>query len=86
MSAAATLPELEPLDLDHLDTGLTHLRDRVRVPLVRHDHTWLERDDVVPVVPLLALLLVRVSSGLDDMQFVDTQCIRDSADEALLLA
>ena len=79
------LPSSNPSIGIDLDPGLTHLRDRVGVALVGHDHTWLERDDVVAVVPLLALLLVLVASGLDDVQLVDAQRVRDGAEEALLL-
>ena len=46
------------------------LRDRVGVALVGDDDAGLERDDVVAVVPLLALLLVVVAPGLDHPQLL----------------
>src|SRR4029453_7494231 len=58
---AAALAQLETLDGDDLDAGLAHLGDRVGVALVGDDHAGLERDDVVAVVPLLALLLVGIA-------------------------
>src|ERR687897_1289461 len=63
VAAAAALAQLETGDLDHLDPRLAHLGDRVRVALVGHDDARLEGDDVVAVVPLLALLLVCVATG-----------------------
>src|SRR6476619_5896900 len=66
--AAATLAELEALDLDHLDPRLAHLRDGEGVALIGHDDTGLERDDVVAVVPLLPLLLRLVATGGHDLQ------------------
>src|SRR5918994_2438693 len=63
VAAAAALAQLETGDLDHLDARLAHLGDRVPVALVGHDDARLERDDVVAVVPLLALLLVCVATG-----------------------
>ena len=71
--AAAALAELEALDRDDLDARLAHLRDRERVALVGDDDAGLERDDVVAVVPLLALLLVGVAAGLDDVELRDAQ-------------
>ena len=85
MSAASSLTELEAFDRDHLDTGLSHLRDRVGVALVGHNHAGLQRYDVVTVVPLLSLLLIDVATGLDDVQFGDAQCIGDCAEEVRLL-
>ena len=78
------LPSSKPCDLDHLDAGLAHLGDRVRVAFVRDDDAGLERDDVVAVVPLLALLLVRVATGLDDVQLLDAERVGDRADEVVL--
>src|SRR5688500_20387697 len=86
MPAAAALAELEAGDLDDLDTGLAHLRDRERVALVGDHHTGLERDDVVAVVPLLPLLLVAVASGLDDMELRDAEGIGHRRDEVLVIA
>src|SRR6478735_2608005 len=84
VAAATTFAELEALDLDDLDAGLAHLGDRVGVALVGDDHAGLERDDVVAVVPLLALLLVLVAAGLDHLQAVDLQGVGDGAEEAVL--
>ena len=63
MPAAPALPELEALDLDDFDTGFAHLGDRVRVALVSHDDARLQGHHVVAVIPLLALLLIRVSTA-----------------------
>ena len=75
--AAAALAELEALDRDDLDAGLAHLRDRERVALVGDDDAGLEGDDVVAVVPLLALLLVGVAAGLDDVELLDAERVGD---------
>src|SRR4029453_8224136 len=83
--AAATLAQLEALDGDDLDPGLAHLGDRVGVALVGDDHAGLERDDVVAVVPLLALLLVGVAAGLDPPQLGYPQGVGHRGQEAFLL-
>src|SRR5512133_482168 len=59
--AAAALAQLEALDGDDLDAGLAHLGDGVGVALISDHHARLEGDDVVAVVPLLALLLVGIA-------------------------
>src|SRR4051794_9758311 len=84
VAATAPLAELEPGDLDDLHASLAHLRDRERVALVGDDHTGLQRDDVVAVVPLLTFLLVLVATGLDDLQLAEAQRVRHGRDEVLL--
>src|SRR4051794_19924093 len=71
VTAAAALAQLEPLDGDDLDARRAHLVDGVGVALVGDDHARLEGDHVVPVVPLLALLLVGVATGLDHPEVCD---------------
>ena len=84
MATAAALAQLEALDLDHLDAGLAHLGDGVGVALVGDDDARLEGDDVVAVVPLLALLLVLVAARLDDVQLLDAEGVGDGAEEVVL--
>ena len=55
MSAAAAPAEFGAADRDDLDPGLSQKRVGVDVAVVGDDHAGLERDDVVAVVPLLAL-------------------------------
>src|SRR6185295_1976561 len=71
--APAPLAELEALDLDDLDAGLAHPRDRVRVALVGDDDARLDGHDVVAVVPLLAFLLVDVPARLDHLDAADVE-------------
>src|SRR3954451_259217 len=85
VAPAAALPELEALDGDDLNTGLTHLGDRVCVPLVGDHHTGLEGDHVVAVVPLFALLLVDVTTGLHHLHLRHLHGVRDRGQEVLLL-
>src|SRR5690242_1973270 len=66
VAAAAALAEFEPTDGDHLDPRLAQGGVRTGVALVGDDDPGFERDDVVPVVPLLALGLEGVPAGLDD--------------------
>src|SRR5690348_11564792 len=65
-ATAAPAPEFEAFDRDHFDAGLTQRRVRAGVAFVSDDGAGLERDDVVAVVPLLALRLERVAAGRDD--------------------
>src|SRR3954471_10971380 len=85
VAAPTALAELEPLDRDDLDARLAHLVDRVGVALVGHHHPRSEGDDVVAVVPLLALLLVLVPTRLDDPELGHPEGVRDGPVEALLL-
>ncbi len=78
------LPSSKPAIAIDLDAGLAHLGDRVGVALVGDDDARLERDDVVAVVPLLALLLVLVATGLDDVELRHPQRVGDRAEEVCL--
>jgi hypothetical protein len=73
MAAAAAASELLPCDGEHLDAGLRKLGVRGLVSLVRDDHARLDGDDVVAVVPLVALRLELVASGRDEFQVLDSQ-------------
>ena len=84
MAPTPALPQLESLDGDHLYPGAAHGVDGVGVPLVGDDHAGLEGDDVVAVVPLLALLLVLVTPGLHHLEVANAQGIGDRREEALL--
>ena len=86
VTSAASLAELEARDLHDLHPCLAHLGDRERVALVGHDHTGLERDDVVAVIPLLSLLLIAIPPGLHDVKLRDTEGIGHRGDEILVLA
>src|SRR5690242_2558323 len=73
MASAAALAKLESRDRDDFDSRFSHLGDGVRVSLIRDDDARLDRDRVVGVVPLLALGLVLVAAGLDDVQLLDPE-------------
>src|SRR6478736_6135297 len=85
VSTAPALAELEALDGDHLDARSSHLLDRVGVALVGDDDSWFESHHVVAVVPLLTLLLVGVTTGLDHAQVGHAEGVGDRREEALLL-
>ena len=57
MAAAAAAAEFGAAHGDDLDAGLAQQRVGVGVAVVGDDDAGLERDDVVAVVPLLALRL-----------------------------
>ena len=63
VGAAAAPAELEALDGDDLDAGLAQRGVGAGVALVGDDDAGLEGDDVVAVVPLLALGLELVAAG-----------------------
>ena len=75
MAAAAAAAEFAAAHGDDFDAGLAQQRVGVGVAVVGDDHAGLERDDVVAVVPLLALRLPGVAAGLDDAQFLQAQRI-----------
>ncbi len=74
-------PELEPLDGDDLDARLAQGGVGAGVALVGHHHPGLHRDDVVAVVPLLALGLEVVTPGGDDPQLADAEGLSHGLDE-----
>ena len=85
MAAAAAAAEFRAAHRDHLDPGLAQQRVGVRVAIVGHDHAGLERDDVVAVVPLLALGLPGVAAGLDDAQLLQAERLLDHVEEMSLV-
>src|SRR4029079_7167721 len=86
VAAAAALADLGAVDRQDLDPGLAHQRVGELIALVGDDHAGLEGDDVVAVVPLLALGLPRVGAGLDDPQLLELERVLDRAEEGRLLA
>jgi len=53
VAAAAPSPELGAIHCDDLDARVSQPVVRVFVPRVCHDQAWLNRQEVVAVVPLL---------------------------------
>src|SRR3954469_12611134 len=81
VAAAAPLAELLPGDREHLDAGLRQLRVRRLVALVGDHDPRRERDDVVAVVPLVALGLELVAARGDELQVRDPERVLDLVDE-----
>src|SRR6185503_14473308 len=84
VAAAAATAELGARDRPDLDAGLLHLPDRRLVPLVADHHTGAERDDVVAVVPLLALGLELVPACRNDLQVFDSELLAKDVQERAL--
>ena len=63
MAATAAAAKLGPPHGDDLDACLSEQRIGVSVAVVGHDNAGLQRDDVVAIIPLLALGLVDVAPG-----------------------
>ena len=83
MAAAATAAELGARDGDHFDARPAKQRVGVDVAVVADDDSGLDGDDVVAVVPLLALGLVAVAAGGDDPQAVETEGLLDDLQKRL---
>ena len=66
-------PSSEPSSVEDLDARLAQQRVGVFVALVADDDAGLEGDDVVAVVPLLALGLPLVAAGADDAQLLEAR-------------
>ena len=81
MAAAASASELGAGDREHLDPGLGELGVGRLVALVGDDDAGRERDDVVAVVPLVALGLELVAAGGDDGQVGDPEGVLDLVEE-----
>ena len=76
--AAAAAAELGAGDRDDLDAGAAQPRVGVDVALVGDDDAGRDGEDVVAVVPLLALGLVAVAAGLEEPQAGDVERARRS--------
>jgi gamma-glutamyl-gamma-aminobutyrate hydrolase PuuD len=73
MTATTAAAELGSAHRDDFDAGLAQQCVCVGVTVIGHNYARLERDDVVAIIPLLALGLPRVSPGLNDLQRVESQ-------------
>ena len=82
--AAATATELEAGDRDHLDPLAAQPRVGVDVALVGDDDARRDGEDVVAVVPLLALGLVAVAAGLEQPQRRDVERPGDRGEQVVL--
>src|SRR6185295_12469421 len=81
MPAAASATELRPAHRDHLDPGLAQQGVGVCVPVVPDDDAGREGDNVVAVVPLLALGLPDVAAGLDDAKRLQPEDLFDHVEQ-----
>src|SRR5215467_1310921 len=84
MAAAAAAAELLAGDRVDLDSGLRQLLVRRLVALVGDDHAGRERDDVVAVVPLVALGLELVPAGRHELQLAQPERVLHLLDEGPL--
>ena len=82
--ATAAAAELEALDLDHLDPCVPEAFVRLDVAVVGDDDAWLEREDVVAVVPLLTLGLVAVAPRLDESDPGKSERTSDRREEVVI--
>ena len=77
-------PSSWPAIAQHLDAGLRELGVGGLVALVGDDDAGLERDDVVAVVPLVALGLELVAAGRDEREVLDPERVLDLVEERAL--
>ena len=84
MAAAAPAAELLAGDREHLDAGLGELGVGGLVALVGDDRPRRQRDDVVAVVPLVALGLELVAAGRDQRQVRQPERVLELVDERAL--
>ena len=82
MPAATPAAELGAGDGDDLDALLAELGVGVGVAFVGDDDARLEGEQVVAVVPLLALGLELVATGGDHTELADPEVLGDRVDEA----
>src|SRR4051812_23210139 len=83
-TAAAAPAELAGVDGDDLDAGLAQLGVRERVAVVADDDAGLQGDDVVAVVPLLALRAELVAAGRHHAE-LDPEGPADEVQEGFVL-
>src|SRR4051794_4007009 len=84
VAAAAAAAELLSGDRVHFDPGLGELLVGGLVALVGDDHARCERDDVVAVVPLVALRLELVATRGDDLELLEAERVLDLLEPAAL--
>src|SRR5437763_16588013 len=77
MTAATAAAELGSAHRDDFDAGLAQQCVCVGVAVIGHNYAGLERDDVVAVIPLLALGPPRVSPEFNNLQRTASQPVRN---------
>src|SRR6185437_7555470 len=85
MAATPPAPQLGAANGDDLDAGLAQKRVGIGIAVVGHDHTGLESDDVVAVVPLLPLGLPAVAAGPDHPQLLEAEGLLHDIEHASLV-
>jgi hypothetical protein len=85
VTAAASLAQLKPREIDDFHTCLAHLRNDMGIALIGDDHAGFQSHGIVRIVPLLALCLILITTGLNNVQLFDLQCISDCGNETLFL-
>src|SRR3954453_170346 len=82
--AAAAATEFAARDGDHLDAVPTKVGVRGDVALVPDDHAGLDGEEVVAVVPLLALRRTDVLVRREHLHLVDAEGLPDGLEEVLV--
>src|SRR5215475_2102876 len=85
MATATAAAELGAPDGDDLDPRLAQKRVGVGVAVIADDHAGLDGDDIVAVVPLLALRLPGIAAGPDDSEMLQAERLLDDLEHAPLV-
>src|SRR5215475_5451843 len=80
--SATALAQLEPLDLNDLDTVIAKLAVRELVLVVTDDHARFQGQEVAAAIPLLPGLLVIIAARRYDIELADPERVLDRPDEA----
>ncbi len=84
MSATATTAELGGTDLDDFDASVAKLGIGVFIAIVSHDHTGLQGNHVVGVIPLLTRRGIGIASGFYDVELVQAERFLNHGDDFAL--
>src|SRR5262245_59958700 len=85
MTATPTSADLGAANGDDFHAGLAEQGIRMSVAVISEDHTRLKRDNIVAVLPLLALGFIGISACTDRTKLVEAQRIADHFEHRLLL-
>lgn len=79
-AAITVAPKLLTRDFDYLYTGCAHLSVRERITRIADDNTGREGDDVITVIPLLALGLEFIATCRNGVELEDALSIAEQID------
>jgi hypothetical protein len=77
MAATAAAAKLRAADCNNFDAGFSEQGIGISIAVISHYYSWFQRDNVVAVIPLLALRLICIASCLHDAKIAESESFLD---------